>query len=54
MERAAVQYKDEALADVRAQAGELVVLAAEKVLRGVVTKKVDAKLVTKALKDVSL
>lgn len=54
LERAADQYKAEALADVRAGAAELVVLAAEKVLRGTMTKSIDQKLVEKALKEVEL
>jgi len=54
MAKAVEQYKVEALTEFREQAGELVVLAAEKVLRGVVTKEIDAKLVDKALKEAGL
>jgi F-type H+-transporting ATPase subunit b len=54
MAKAAEQYKSAALEEVRQQAGELVVLAAEKVLRGTLTKEVDAKLVDKALKEIKI
>ena len=53
LEREAEQTRRETLAGIRAQAAELVVLAAEKVLREKLDEGADRKLVEEALKNVS-
>ncbi len=54
LEREAEQSKQQALADIRADAADLVVLAAEKVLREHIDVSKDKALIERALKEVKL